>query len=261
MNSGSVQVTGAGGMSILSGPFTTSGTVNISAGRTLTRAGAYTQTAGTTTVNGTLITTGATGIEGGTLRGNGTVSGPQFINYGTISPGDGIGPLSIQNILSLAASSVVEIEIGGTTPVTQHDLLAVTGSTHLDGVLRVSFVNGFDPAIGNSFIVMTYPTEHAGAGKFIALDVPCNLIGRRVAVDITNTQVVVRIIDAADLGGIDVNCDCGYSMLIDVQALILAMMDPAAFNALYPGCTGADVNGDTLVNGKDVQAFVTALLN
>ena len=50
-------------------------------------------------------------------------------------------------------------------------------------------------------------------------------------------------------------------MQIDVGALILAMLDPAAFDAQFPGCTNADVNNDGQRNGKDVQAFVTGLLN
>jgi len=262
LNNGTVNVTSTGGLTIASGVFTNAGIVNVAATRTLTRIGPYPQTAGSTTVNGTLTVGAGTGlqIQGGTLRGNGVVSGALTTNSGTIAPGDGIGQLGIQNGLSLTASSIVSIEIGGSTPITQHDVLAVTGATSLGGVLQVSFVNGFDPSIGQSFVVMTYPNTPLNTlGKFIDLDVPCDLIGRRIAVDITNTQVIVRIIDAGDL--VDVNCDCGYSVVIDVGALMTALLDPTAYDALYPGCTQADVNNDGQRNGKDVQAFVNALLN
>ena len=262
LNNGTIQVSST--LNIPTGVFTNAGNVTVDATRSLTRTGPYLQTAGTTKVNGTLAASGGVQLQGGTLSGAGAVSGAGSLvtSTGTIAPGDGVGQLSLNNGLNLEPGSVVAVEIGGTTPVTQHDRLAVTGSTNLDGTLRVTFVNGFDPSIGQSFVVMTYPnTPLTTLGKFTHLDVPCNLVGRRIQVDITTTQVIVHIIDAAFLPGVDVNCDCGYSMVIDVQALIQSMLDPAAFDALYPGCTGADVNNDGQRNGKDVQAFVNALLN
>lgn len=257
-NSGSLRATGSGGMQITSGAFTTSGNVIVDATRTLSRTGDYTQTAGTTTANGSLSVTGPVSIQGGTLAGNGVVAGGLVTNAGTVAPGDTIGSLNLNNGLILTAAGTLAIEIGGLTPVTQHDRLAVTGSTQLGGVFKVTFVNGFDPAIGNSFVVMTYPnTPLATLGNFASLDVPCNLPGKRVEVEVTTTQIIVHVIVAS---AVDVNCDCGYSMQ-DVQALILALLDPTAYDAQYPGCTGADVNNDGQRNGKDVPAFVNALLN
>lgn len=259
-NSGTLRATGSGGMQISAGAFTTSGNVIVDATRTLSRAGNYTQTAGNTTVNGSLAVTGPVAIHGGTLGGNGLVTGGLVTNSGTIAPGDAIGNLSLNNGLILTSSSILAVEIGGLTPITQHDRVTVTGAIHLDGELRATFVNGFDPQIGDSFVVMTYPAPPPNAlGNFNNLDVACNLVGKRVQVDVTTTQVIVRVIGIADF--VDVNCDCGYNMQSDVGALILSMLDPAAYDAQFPGCANADVNNDGQRNGKDVQAFVNALLN
>jgi len=58
----------------------------------------------------------------------------------------------------------------------------------------------------------------------------------------------------------DANCD-GIRDLADVPAFILALTDPAGFEAAYPGCDihRCDVNGDGAVNGRDIQPFVAGL--
>ncbi len=59
----------------------------------------------------------------------------------------------------------------------------------------------------------------------------------------------------------DLNCD-GTVDIVDVPPFVLALNDPAAFQQAFPGCdpNRADVNGDALVNGADVAAFVNLLL-
>lgn len=260
-NSGTLSVTGTGGMTIAAGNFTTSGNVNIAATRQLSRSGAYLQTAGTTTVNGTLTGASSVQIGGGTLNGGGVVA-TGVINLGTIAPGDAIGVLSISNGLTETANGIISIEVGGLASGTQYDVLQVTGGgIALDGILKVRFVNGFDPQIGDVFTVMTYPnTPLPTLGVFSSLDVPCNLPGRRVQVTITTTAVTVEIVAATTV--VDINCDCVFTPQIDIPAFITAVLDPAAFALNYPTCpiTNADFNADTLINGRDVQGFVSAIV-
>ncbi|MGH3054361.1 MAG: hypothetical protein ACRDL7_05225, partial [Gaiellaceae bacterium] len=71
-NQGTLHAMGSGGIAIAPDAFTTSGTVLVDGGSSLSRSGAYTQTAGTTTVNGTLSATGLVDIQGGILQGTGT---------------------------------------------------------------------------------------------------------------------------------------------------------------------------------------------
>ena len=59
----------------------------------------------------------------------------------------------------------------------------------------------------------------------------------------------------------DLNCD-GLVDLSDVDPFVMALVDPAGYAAQYPDCDimNADMNGDTVIDGLDVQGFVDALL-
>ncbi len=59
----------------------------------------------------------------------------------------------------------------------------------------------------------------------------------------------------------DVNCD-GLRDGRDIQAFVVALLNPAGFPTIYPGCNiqNADVNQDTVINIADAPALVTRLL-
>ena len=61
------------------------------------------------------------------------------------------------------------IELAGTTAGTQYDQLIVTGAVTLDGTLQVSLINGFNPALGNTFDVLDWGTL---SGTFSSLQLP-----------------------------------------------------------------------------------------
>ncbi|TWT40527.1 tRNA3(Ser)-specific nuclease WapA precursor [Phycisphaerae bacterium RAS1] len=54
----------------------------------------------------------------------------------------------------------------------------------------------------------------------------------------------------------DMNCD-GVVDILDLNAFVLAILDPAAYAAQYPNCnlTSGDINGDGLVNVLDINPF------
>jgi hypothetical protein len=58
----------------------------------------------------------------------------------------------------------------------------------------------------------------------------------------------------------DVNCD-GVVNNFDISPFVLALADPAAYEATYPNCDIllADINGDGQVNNFDITPFVTLL--
>ncbi len=60
----------------------------------------------------------------------------------------------------------------------------------------------------------------------------------------------------------DMNCD-GAVDNGDIDAFVLALLDPAAYHAAFPNCNIAsgDVNGDGGVDNGDIDAFVACLLN
>ncbi|MBL8881002.1 MAG: hypothetical protein JNG88_17950 [Phycisphaerales bacterium] len=60
----------------------------------------------------------------------------------------------------------------------------------------------------------------------------------------------------------DMNCD-GAVNNFDIDAFVLALTDPAAYDAQFPDCDAAagDVNGDGLLNNFDIDPFVVCLTN
>jgi len=67
------------------------------------------------------------------------------------------------------------------------------------------------------------------------------------------------IVPGATIG--DLNCD-GVVNAADVDPFILALANPAAYTAQFPGCpqNRGDANTDLLVNGDDVEPFLEILL-
>ncbi|TWT43877.1 hypothetical protein RAS1_02770 [Phycisphaerae bacterium RAS1] len=65
---------------------------------------------------------------------------------------------------------------------------------------------------------------------------------------------------AGDVLG-DMNCD-GVFNLLDVNPFVLAILDPAAYAAQFPGCNrdNGDIDGDGNVNVLDINPFVDLLI-
>jgi hypothetical protein len=132
----------------------------------------YTQTAGTTKLTGGAFSDTTTiGIQGGTLAGSGTVTGPVTVSgTGALSPGLSAGALALTgNYIQQAPSGAFNVEIGGLTPGTQYDRASLTGTAALAGVLNVSLINGFVPLPGDSFTIMTYASR---TGTFATVNFP-----------------------------------------------------------------------------------------
>ena len=115
-------------------------------------------------------------IFGGTLRGSGLITtgsgsipGQVESRGGTVSPGNGVGSLSVIGRFANDRNGTMAFDLGGTT-AGQFDSIAVTGSAALDGTLAVSLINGFNPTAGNIFTILT-ATEDIG-GVFDNLIIP-----------------------------------------------------------------------------------------
>jgi hypothetical protein len=128
----------------------------MAAGRTLTVTGS-----GRLDINNNIDTTaaGLVMVNGGTVGGNGRVNGRLTNSAGIVSPGTSIGTLTVEGNYLQMAGGTLNIELGGTA-AGQYDQLNVIGGLNgaiLDGTLDVSLVNGFVPAVGNTFDVITAP--------------------------------------------------------------------------------------------------------
>lgn len=112
--------------------------------------------AGTLNVNGN--TNARVKISnGGTLSGNGTVklvtSDHAVQGFDKIvSPGDGVGTLTINTAAYLDYRTV--IELGGTTPGLEHDQIIVNGYADTVNYLDVKYVNGFVASPDDEFVIL-----------------------------------------------------------------------------------------------------------
>jgi hypothetical protein len=92
----------------------------------------------------------------GYVKGVGTFSNVNFT--GTFSPGLSPTILPAGNI-GFANSSVIEIELGGTTAGSGYDQIQSDGTMALDGTLAISLINAFTPVAGNSFQILTFQSR------------------------------------------------------------------------------------------------------
>src|SRR5262249_38520270 len=62
------------------------------------------------------------------------------------------------------------LELGGLTAGSQFDRLSTSGVVALNGTLNVSLINGFSPAFGNSFQVLTFGSRTGDFATINGLD-------------------------------------------------------------------------------------------
>ncbi|BCM21200.1 beta strand repeat-containing protein [Mesorhizobium sp. J8] len=137
--SGSISGTGGSLAKLGSGTLTLSGTN--------TYTGATTVDAGVLRVNGSLGNTAVGVNSSGTLSGVGTIAGPVTVD-GTVAPGNSPGTLTVGS-LTLNAGAKLDYELGipGTIGNGVNDLIEVNGDLTLDGTLNITDVGGFGPGV------------------------------------------------------------------------------------------------------------------
>ena len=125
----------------------------------------------------------------GTLK-KGSTNGVTF--SGTVAPGASPGILSWVGDaffpFNPTASAVLDIEIGGPTPGTDHDQLAVNGPAELGGTLRVTLVNGFTPQENDRFQIIASSSPTTGA--FDTIELP-SALDAFVEVSATGAELVI----------------------------------------------------------------------
>jgi autotransporter-associated beta strand protein len=143
--------------------------------------GAYTQSAGTTQVDGTLNLTPDQDLSltGGNLVGTGTIgnatsSGTITVTNsgGTVKPGDllpsvTVGTLTINGNYAQTSSGTLEIDLAGTN---NNDLLKVTNNANLAGTLNIKLLNGFVPTVGETFNFLNYGIVSGNFANIVGLD-------------------------------------------------------------------------------------------
>ncbi len=236
-NRGVMRATGAAGMRIEYGPFTTSGEVTVDGGSSLYRNQNYTQTAGSTTVDGTLtVVNGSLLLQGGTLTGTGTISGAVNNTGGHIEPGETVGSLAVAGSLTQSASGCLDVELRGTGP-DDCDVLEITGNAALGGHLTLTPVDGFTPLVGDSFTILTATGTISGWLRLQDCD-------GMYEIEYTPHAVIVHVTGVAIPG--DFNCD-GCVNQSDLGILLAA----------YNQNDGGDIDGDGDTDQSDLGTLLS----
>jgi len=178
----------------------------------------------------------------GTLAGTGTVQADVVADGGQVTPGSSIGRLTIDGDFTQAVGSVLRIEIGGTDPLTEHDVLIVTGAAQLNGTLAATLTGGFMPVPGDRFEVVT---ATSGSGPLASADLP-EVPGLRHYVDVGPSTAAVVVTYAGDLDG-DGDVD-----LPDYVGLADCLNGPNV-STPPPGCTAAEFEAADLDFDDDVD--------
>ena len=167
---------------------------------TLTLDGASTYTgptaisAGTLRVHGSLAAGSTVTVDAGaTLGGTGQVQGVALVS-GTVEPGPG-GGLTIGLDLTMLPGAAAHFVLGGTNAA-DFTRVRVIGFATVDGTLRASLTNGYLPAAGDSFTLLTSDAQ-AVFGGFTAFDLPALDPGFGWQVDYPGSAAVALTVTGA----------------------------------------------------------------
>jgi len=159
---------------------------------------------GRTIVDGTLLVAGLTGLEGGTLSGNGTVIAPGGIvglpssQKSNISPGSPIGTLTLDTVwTTFGSNQSLDFEIAGTAS-DQYDHLKTTGDIYFyayhrgDTSVNVLLREGFVPQAGDIFEIIT---ARSIAGDAVSFNFPSLPEGLSWDVEKTDTSIHLHVLN------------------------------------------------------------------
>jgi outer membrane autotransporter protein len=126
------------------------------------------------------------------LKGSGTISGDLTLGNATLAPGFSPGSLTVSGNLNMTASSVLNVELGGTAQGSGYDYLNVLGTANLAGTLNVTGYNGYVASGGTSYRFMNFAST---TGGFAAVNLPVgwnlSLVSGSSYLDLLSTSVAL----------------------------------------------------------------------
>jgi hypothetical protein len=141
---------GAGGANL--SVWVTGGLVELTADQSLA---ALNLADGEVRFDGVTVAAATTELSGGLLAGAGTVTGHVTNTAGSIAPGASAGLLEIEGDYAQGEDGTLAIELDGGG----NDQLEISGAATLAGTLDLSLINGFEPAVGQAFTLLTHASR------------------------------------------------------------------------------------------------------
>ncbi len=161
---------------------------------------------------------GGTYLSGGTIAGSGNVMSDYFNSGGgIISPGLSPGEIDIIGNWIANYGSTTAVEIGGTTPGSGYDQIAVSGDAELAGQLSVSLIDGFVPSAGDSFVIVS--AAGAVSGQFGSGDLEdISAYGLEWQIGYEADQVVLTAVPIVHAAADSASTSFGDPLTVDVLA-------------------------------------------
>ena len=182
----------------------------------------------------------------GYITGVGTLANVTI--FGTDAPGFA-APAHVERG-SVTYAGTVAIELGGLTAGSEHDdIHHATGIPHFGGTLVVELIDGFEPAAGDLFTILTYPSR---VGTFDVHALPA--LPRDLVWDIHYGPCALTLGVVGPIPG-DCNGDSTVD-LTDHSALTACLIGPG--QSTTPACGCYDVNDSGAVDLADFAVFQTA---
>lgn len=146
------------------GPSGGTGAVDVASGRLEVAGTIFVRNMGTMKVRNSLSFVSADIIDhtaGGVFDFQaGTLQVTNFLGNllnqgGTLAPGPDAGPSSIVGDYTQQPDATLSLEIGGTSPGGDHDVVSITGTATLDGTLELELIEDFLPTSADEFVVLS----------------------------------------------------------------------------------------------------------
>lgn len=159
-----------------------------------------------------------------TLKGDGVIhtNGGTFLNNGIVAPGESPGTLTFNGNFTQTENGTINIEIGGNTAGSSYDHVVVNGTATLNGALKITLVDGYRPALGDVFTILSPSAVNGSFAQINApgMEVQANYAAGAITVTVTK---LAPIINSATSASGDENQPFSYQ--------ITASDDPTNFGA------------------------------
>ncbi|MDQ6625159.1 MAG: hypothetical protein M3Y69_03315, partial [Verrucomicrobiota bacterium] len=287
-NAGTWRKSAGSGTSVINvgDEFNNSGVVELQMGTT--QFSHLHQTAGITNLNGGNLSSNTDIVlDGGSVIGTGVISGNIRNNGGAIAPGHSPGKITINGSYAQGANGSLNIEIGGNAPGTGYDQLVVNGAAALGGTLNITTINGYRPAVGDVFTIIS-PQSFTGSFAQInatGLSVQANYAAGAITVTVTSvpdlllnisTRLKVLTDDKALIGGFIITGTEPKKVIIrgigpSLTGVPGALQDPTlelfddktslATNDNWKQDQQAEIQASGVAPTKDAEAAIVRTLN
>jgi len=164
-----------GSSAIVGGSVNNAGTIGIDGTSSLTAKGGFNQSRGSTLVNGMLNVTGTgANFQGGALTGTGTLNG-NLTMAGMMMPGNPTGTFTLNGNYTQTSAGTLAEQVGWLNG-SNANLFKVSGTANLAGTLALSLLSGYNPMVGDSFVLMTFLSDTGTFSNVTGANIGNNLM-------------------------------------------------------------------------------------